>query len=133
MPRPRLATYSEPIDRHVRHARRCRCILGDAQTKRQQADRRLHRKISTREVKKRVKLARFAQLYESQSEEAFLKVHVRTLAGKEIISCGFQNLAEKAKNLNMNDCDVVEVLRSDVIPEDCDRPIWNKSLVVTVV
>ena len=80
-----------------------------------------------------MKLARFAQLYESQSEEAFLNVRVRTLASDEIIACAFRKLAKRTNNLNMDEYDVVEILRQDVTPEDRDRPIWNKSIVVTVV
>lgn len=80
-----------------------------------------------------MKLAKFARLYEPQSEESLLAVHVRTLAGDEIITCTFQELAKRTTNLDMDEYDVVEVLRSDMVSKDHKRPLWNKSIVVTVV
>lgn len=80
-----------------------------------------------------MKLTKFARLYEPRSEEASLEIRVRTLAGDEIVACTFQELAKRTNNLGMDEYDVVEVRRSDIVPEDENRPLWNKSIVVTVV
>lgn len=81
-------------------------------------------------------LLKFAKACDTTSAEKDLLIRIYSINGENILGeCKYGYLAEyvQGHGPDMKDWIVVEMTRDNLIPEDKDRPIWDKSILLRVV
>lgn len=78
-------------------------------------------------------LFKIAKACERNSEEGNLRIQIRSLSEEILENSTFGKLLDKITKKDIHDYNVVEIQRGNLVPEDSDRPVWNKSLIIYVV
>lgn len=78
-------------------------------------------------------LSKIAKTCDPYSKESRLQVQIRSLSEEILNNCTFGRLLEEVTRKDIHDYNVVEIQRGNLVPEDSNRPAWNKSLIIYVV
>lgn len=78
-------------------------------------------------------LFKIAKACDQNSEERNLRVQIHSLSEEILDNCTFGKLLDEITKKDIHDYNVVEIQRENLVPEDGNRPAWNKSLIIYVV